>query len=122
MLDLHTFGRSKAAAHLVHRLNELNNPYVTRYVTNFLIGRNRLVNALTEMPDRAARLTFANMLKDNINAARIKDAPTIIETLSKNVAMSALKARVLCEPEYDPEDYHLRVTSGSEFDFEDGEP
>ena len=117
MLDLNTFGRSKAAVHLVHRLNELGNPSVTRYVTKFLIGRNRMVNALIEMPDRSCRMTFAILLKDYINGARIKDAPEIIETLSKNVAMSALKARVLCEPEYDPDDYNIRAT-GMEFDFD----
>lgn len=118
MLDLHTFGRSKAAGHLVRHLNELDNRYLTRYVTNFLIGRNRLVNALAEMPDRSARLTLANMLKDDINASHIKDAPEIVETLTKNVAISAIKARILCEPDYDADDYNIRATGG-EFDFGD---
>lgn len=118
MLDLRTFGGSKGAAHLVHRLNELNNTKLNRNVTNFLIGKNRLVRALEEMPDRAARITFATMLKDNINASSIKDAPTLIETLSKNVAISAIKARIFCEPDYDADDY---VISTVEFEFEEVE-
>jgi len=117
MLDLYTFGRSKAAEHLVHRLNELNNIYVTRHVSNFLAPRNRMVNALTEMHDRSARITFAILLKNEINAATIKDAPEIITTLTKNVALSALKSRVLCKPEYDPDDDDIRAI-GNEFDFE----
>ena len=116
MLDLRTFGGSRGAAHLVHRLNEINNSKLTRNVTNFLIGKNKLVRALEEMPDRAARITFANMLKDHINASHIKDAPELVETLSKNVAIGAIKARIFCEPEYDADDYDIRTV---EFEFEE---
>ncbi len=119
MLSLHTFGASKAAVHLVHRLNELDSPYATRAVTNFLNRRNRMVHALVEMPDRSARITFANMLKDSINTFYIKDVPEIISTLTRNVALSAIKAHILCAPEYDPNDYNISATTGSEFDFED---
>jgi hypothetical protein len=118
MLDLHTFGNSKGAEHLVHKLNELNDSRVTRNVTNFLTKRYQLVSALEEMPDRAARLTFATMLKDSINISVIKDAPELIVTLSRNVAISAVKARIFCEPEYDGSDYRVKSV-GEEFRFDD---
>lgn len=124
MLDLHTFGKSKAAHHLVRRLNELDNQPITRAVTNFLIGRNRLIKALTEISDRSARLTLARLLWDSINAEQVKDAPDIIQSLSKNVAIGAIKARIMNEVDYDADDYIIDVdesdltVDGHEFDFE----
>lgn len=123
MLDPTTFGNQTCALRLVELLNEREDPKLTRHVTNFLTTRNRMIAALTCIPGRKERLTFANMLKDEINDAAITDAPAIVESFAKNVAISRLKERVIdptMAADGDLELPELHANDG-EFDFNNTE-
>lgn len=113
-LDLYTYGNSKAAVHLTHKLNEIGSKTLNRNVSRFLIQRHRLTQALEEMHDRSARLTFAVMLVNEINSVNIASAPEIVNSLAKNVAIGAIKSKILCAEEYG-DDYSF---SDVEMDFD----
>lgn len=115
MMAEYTFGSSKSAVKLVQMLNERQRSSVNRRVANFINSKYRLIKAIESVPNYLDRLNLAQILVVHINNGRIPTADTIVETHAKNVAITAVRQRLMDKREIG----ETMETSSDEFEFED---